>query len=374
MCIVLILVYLELRILIFSEKCIGNAYNGAGNSIITLYSHKGEDLSLDLLHNDSKSLNDYERIWSKIFQCDRKAHRIWNLCYLFFTAISVIKKNNYTLVHILSGYWSSMVVLVAAKLLRKKVVVKITSSLSEAKRPSGLSARIRFRQLLLRFADCIIAISSEISAQLNEISITNEKILRLPNGVDRSRFVGKPGKLVKSSTLKILFCGAVVPRKRLHLLLEALPLLARDIDFHLTIAGPCVDSAYQNKCEEIVKQYSLLGKITWLGFVSNVAPVFNESDLLCLPSKAEGMANVVLEAMASGVPFVVTRSSGMNDMLIHGSGVLVNADPESLSEGILKCVADYEEMSCAGIEAVKAHYDSRAILGRLLSRFHELVE
>lgn len=365
--------YLKLRILIFSEKCIGpHHYNGAGASARTLYEYKNKSTSLDLLHNDVVSLDALDSFWSSHHHVVKRKNMKINLVYLFFRSIVIILKNNYSIVHIISGYWPSMIILLAAKVCRKKVVVKITSELSEAKRPSGVSIRIRTRQLLLRSADCVIAISSEIANQLGEISVSEGKIFRLPNGVDTSRFFGKARRLDKAHPLRILFCGAVVPRKRLHLLLESLPFLLEKTDFHLTIAGPCPDVMYQTQCESIIEKYAIDKKITWLGFVDNVAPVFNKSDLLCLPSEKEGMANVILEAMASGIPFVVTNTSGMNDLVAHGSGKLVCSKPVNISKGISDCITDYESMSWLGLKAVESHYDSKVILKRLMTRFNEL--
>ena len=367
--------YLELRILLFSEKYIGpHHYNGAGASARTLYEYKNELTSLDILHNDVVSLDNRDSFWSSQYHVVKRKNMIINLVYLFFRAVNIIRKNNYSIVHVISGYWPSMVILLAAKLFRKRVVVKITSELSEAKRPSGVSIRIRTRQLLLRSADCVIAISSEIAIQLREISVSEGKILRLPNGVDTSRFFGQARRLDKAHPLRILFCGAVVPRKRLHLLLESLPFLLEKTDFHLTIAGPCLDVMYRTQCDSIVEKYALGKKITWLGFVDNVAPVFNKSDLLCLPSEKEGMANVVLEAMASGLPFVVTNTSGMNDLVAHGSGKLVGSKAIDISKGISDCITDYESMSQLGLKAVEMHYDSKVIHNRLISRFNEVLK
>jgi glycosyltransferase involved in cell wall biosynthesis len=102
-----------------------------------------------------------------------------------------------------------------------------------------------------------------------------------------------------------------------------------------------------------------------------VARTYRESDLFVFPSVSEGLAEVVLEAMASGLPVVASDLSGANDCLKHGEeGLVVPArNAEAMAEAILWCYEHRDESRAMG-KAARAriegeftieHYTQRQI-------------
>ena len=86
---------------------------------------------------------------------------------------------------------------------------------------------------------------------------------------------------------------------------------------------------------------------TWLGMgddldgrIGGVLQKIKKSDLLLLTSLAEGLPNVVLEAMALGVPVVSTDCGGTNEVIhTEDTGILVSSmDPRSIADGVLQLV------------------------------------
>jgi glycosyltransferase involved in cell wall biosynthesis len=73
------------------------------------------------------------------------------------------------------------------------------------------------------------------------------------------------------------------------------------------------------------------------GLVGDTAPYLQTADLFVLPSISEGLSNALLEALATGLPVVVTPTGGTTDIVHHKiSGWLVqNYSPQNLLEGIL---------------------------------------
>lgn len=128
----------------------------------------------------------------------------------------------------------------------------------------------------------------------------------IPYGTDTSAF--RPDdRRRRSGPLRVLFAGALTQRKGLAYLLDAMQLLD-PVRFELVLAGPQVGSGDGLRAYE--------GAFRRAGAVApaDMPRVFREADVLVLPSLAEGSALVVLEAMASGLPVVVTPNTGADAM------------------------------------------------------------
>jgi glycosyltransferase involved in cell wall biosynthesis len=119
--------------------------------------------------------------------------------------------------------------------------------------------------------------------------------------------------------------------------------------------------------------------VTFQGFVSQdrLRRLYAAADVFCLPSFAEGVPVVLMEAMAAGLPVVSTRVMGIPELVEHGvSGELVPPGrPDSLAAAIRKLTAEPERRAAFGRAArarVVAQYDVRtwvAALHRLYVRF-----
>ncbi|MVM38077.1 glycosyltransferase [Spirosoma sp. HMF3257] len=143
----------------------------------------------------------------------------------------------------------------------------------------------------------------------NNISV--DRIFKIPYGVDISYFT--PLYKKKDNVLRALFVGQVTYRKGINFILEAISKF-NDDEVELLIAGgfnPESSWYIENKDNRNVK---------FLGFVTrdNINKLFQESDVFLLPSLAEGQALVGLEALASGLPVLCSKFSGVNDLIIDG--------------------------------------------------------
>ncbi len=134
---------------------------------------------------------------------------------------------------------------------------------------------------------------------------------------------------------RMLFVGRIVEQKGVRLLPTILDeCCRREIDVELTIVG---DGDMMEWLSARIEASRYRSRVKLLGRLSpkEVTAVYRDSHVLLLPTYAEGMPNVVLEAMASGCVPIVTRLEGITDSIIeHGvSGFLVNVD----------CVNEYVE-------------------------------
>lgn len=158
----------------------------------------------------------------------------------------------------------------------------------------------------------------------------------IPNGVDISRF-SSPLRKIPDEPVRILFVSRLIRRKGLQFLIEAVPLIRRQtaVPFEIHIVG---DGPDRPLFEEQIAARGLRAFFRFHGYVEHgkLPEYYLDSDIFVLPSLAEGMPNVVLEALGSGLPVVATRVPGSEDLVQSGqNGFLVEArDPKALAEAV----------------------------------------
>jgi len=147
----------------------------------------------------------------------------------------------------------------------------------------------------------------------------------IPNGIDLDEFQPGPAREDGEPT-QLLFVSRLVERKGLQFLLPALASLQRrGHDFRLRIVG---DGPMLPQLEQMVGDEGLWERVQIDGAVPHEAlpAIYQDADVFVLPSLAEGMANVMLEAIASGLAVVGTRVAGMDELVHEGrNGWLVEA-------------------------------------------------
>ena len=153
------------------------------------------------------------------------------------------------------------------------------------------------------------------------------RLLVMSNGIDESffRVMRNP---VESETLKLLFVGRLSPGKNLDVLLKALSVINHDIT--LDIVG---DGEYRHKLEMIMKEKGLKN-VRLYGKLSRdeIKEFYSASSALILPSSFESQGIVLLEAMASRVPIIVTKGIGME--LEAREAILIEPTVQGIVDGI----------------------------------------
>ncbi|MEP6501841.1 MAG: glycosyltransferase [Betaproteobacteria bacterium] len=164
----------------------------------------------------------------------------------------------------------------------------------------------------------------------------------------------------------VLFVGHLVPVKALDVLVRAWGLLLRDwpdtVPVRLVLVG---EGAERDALMRLAEQAGVADRVTFLGARPQpvVADWIAAADLLCLPSHAEGSPNVVVEALASGIPVVASRVGGIPDLVDDGvNGLLVEPGrPDALAAALGAALS--RDWAAARISASIAHLTWSA-LGR----------
>jgi glycosyltransferase involved in cell wall biosynthesis len=186
------------------------------------------------------------------------------------------------------------------------------------------------------------------------------EIATIPNGVDTATFRPREGGAPPHGPVRLLFVGRVVFQKGIDVLLAALAQIPRDHDWQLEIIG---DGDRRAALEAEVQRLGLAARITFAGWChrAEIAERYRSAAVFVFPSRDEGMPNVVLEAMASGLPIVATAIAGNEELVLDGeNGFLVPPDDAlALTTALTRIVADTamrERMGRASRERTEREY------------------
>ncbi len=142
------------------------------------------------------------------------------------------------------------------------------------------------------------------------------KLLVIPNGIEiqtENHSIPTDPQNVPANAKILLFVGRLEPQKGIDVVAQyAGKLLSQLPDHHLVLIG---DGSQRSLLETVAQQQGLTGRIHFLGQRNDVRDWMARSELLLLPSRYEGMPNVILEAMAEGLPVVTTRVEGVAELL-----------------------------------------------------------
>jgi glycosyltransferase involved in cell wall biosynthesis len=195
------------------------------------------------------------------------------------------------------------------------------------------------------------------------------------NGVDTDFF--RPGALTQAGgRLRVLSVARMVPDKDHATLVRAFQLVAgAHPEAELWMVG---EGSRKSAIEGLTARLLPPGRVRFLPGRADLRPLFQEADLLALSSVTEALPNVVLEAMACGLPVVATRVGGLPELVVSGeTGWLApHRDPAALAGAMGQLLADPETRQAfgrAGRERVLQDFSLEAMVRRHADLFARLL-
>jgi glycosyltransferase involved in cell wall biosynthesis len=193
----------------------------------------------------------------------------------------------------------------------------------------------------------------------------------IPNPVDVEGVTEQAGRpapslppAVEGAAIRFLAVGRLEPQKDHATLLRAFALLrARGVDAALVLAG---DGSRRAALAGLAAELGVADRVALVGFVDNPYPLYRWATALVLSSRFEGSPNVVLEALALGVPVVSTDCPhGPSEILTApwlGRLVAVG-EPPALAEAMAELGSDPggPDEAARRIDHVRAHHDLPAV-------------
>lgn len=221
----------------------------------------------------------------------------------------------------------------------------------------------RFKDLkfgvINRGADCIVAVSNSLRSDLVSRTPLKEKKTRvIYNGINVADF-----QLPRSDALRRQFgwaednivvgsLGNIRSAKGYDVLLKAAAHLKDgNRTFRFVIAGQGMPGGLYDELLRLRQELDLQDHVHFIGFHDKPAEFLSCLDLFLLPSTSEGFSLATIQALAAGLPVVVTRSGGPEEIITHGkNGWIVDAgDHVAIADALERLTADHG--LCASLAA-----------------------
>jgi glycosyltransferase involved in cell wall biosynthesis len=240
---------------------------------------------------------------------------------------------------ILAGY-------ILSKLYNKPFIITVRGK--EALHLNEKSLRRLMLNIIIKKANQVVCLSSELKEICSQIGVKRDRISIVLNGIDDEKFIIKD-KYKTRNILKldynakiILSVGSLILRKGYLELFRAIANYNQLNNLQVYVVGSA--SAEGDDFQVLQSELKKLG-IEIVHFVgsrpqSELPQWFNAADLFCLFSHSEGCPNVVMEALACGLPIVATRVGAIPDMVQEGrDGYLVSGyDLDEMSKMLDLCL------------------------------------
>jgi UDP-glucose:(heptosyl)LPS alpha-1,3-glucosyltransferase len=206
---------------------------------------------------------------------------------------------------------------------------------------------------ILKNSKKIIAVSNEVRDQILALyQIPVEKIVVIPNGVDLARFkpdAEKRARIRKELAIGnddrvLIFIGHLFEIKGLDYVLDAIKLLP---EMRLIVVGEGVNiHSYKQR----IAMQGRDRQVCFLGTVlKHNEDYYSAADVFILPSESEGFPLAALEAAASGLPLITTRTGGLSDLVVPGeNGFFIQRDAVEIRDVLLRLTKDSELMRRMG--------------------------
>jgi glycosyltransferase involved in cell wall biosynthesis len=203
------------------------------------------------------------------------------------------------------------------------------------------------------------------------------KFVVSPLGVDPEIFAPQPPR-PSPDPFEILCVGRLTPAKGQHILIDAVEQLTqagRQVLLRLVGSGPDETSLREHAARSAAR-----GRVIFEGAINQdcIREFYATADAFCLPSFAEGLPVVLMEAMAMEVPCVTTQIAGIPELIRDGvDGLLVApSDTDALAAVLARLMDDPQlrrQIGKSGRARVVEHYDLRRSVERLAQIFTERV-
>jgi glycosyltransferase involved in cell wall biosynthesis len=227
---------------------------------------------------------------------------------------------------------------------RRAGVPAVLSGIRVAERVSRWHLRVD--HLTQVWVDRFVCVSRSVAAfSAREGHLPPEKLVVIPNGIDVAKYPASPPANLTTFGVAperrvVTFVGRLERQKGVEWLVESAPTWLRRVpDCDLLLVG---EGSLRPRLETTARLAGVLDRIHFAGFCPDVPEILAASALLVLPSAWEGMPNVILEAMATGLPVVATDVEGVSELLgpLAQGQTVQPGDTHSLCESVVRTLGN----------------------------------
>ena len=200
----------------------------------------------------------------------------------------------------------------------------------------------------VRHAAQIVTTSEIEQQQLVEDGVPRSKVVVRYNGIDpdsyqplpqRGKFRAKWG--IPPDEPLILFLSRLIPRKGADILIQAFAEIC-SASGRLVIAGPEGERGYRSYLEKCARESGVADRVLLTGplYDEDKRAAMADADVFALPSRYENFANAPAEAMACGVPVIITDACGIRTLVEGRTGLVIPPEKAALIEALRKMISD----------------------------------
>jgi len=247
--------------------------------------------------------------------------------------------------------------------------------------------RLHGKMINSRLATCLIVNSPLLIKQAIEIEGVNPNKIRLiyngvadeilqEEGFDKRRTATRKALGIDETEVMLISVGRLTHQKGHSYLLQAMPAIrACTPKAKLFIVG---DGPLRKKLENLTKQLGIQREVQFLGTRTDVPCLLAAADVFIHPSVSEGMPNALLEAMAVGLPCVVSALDAVQDILQHelNSLLVPPSDAVAMSEAVCRLLKDEKLRKVLGSQAqklVREQFSSQRMIDQYEQLFNQIL-
>ena len=200
-------------------------------------------------------------------------------------------------------------------------------------------------------ANRFVCVSQSVAEFSRRRGFPSEKLVVIPNGIDLASWHdARPANLgqlgAPPGRRLLLYVGRLDNQKGLDRFFRELPQVFRELPKHdLMIVG---EGKEKVALAHLAQRLAVADRVHFAGWRDDIPPIVAAADLLVLPSRWEGMPNVVLEAMAAGKPVVATQAEGTVELL--GLAALEQTAPVGDWEGLRSRLVNIAQDSAFAVD------------------------
>lgn len=298
------------------------------------------------------------------------------------------------IVHLHGFSQKSVLVIALAKLLGKRIVIKLTSVGHDD--PASIRAGGPMRWTAYRQADAFIGVTPRFADGFDSTALDRRRFVFIPNGVDLDRFTPASPEMraelqrqlrIPIGDPVVLFVGFFSREKNPDVLFDAwLALLDRGITSTLVFVGATTGAYYEidarlaERMKARAQQRGVSDRVVFVESADRIEDYYRAADVFALPTAREGLPNVLLEAMACAVPPVITRLEGVTDWIVDAgvTGELVpTADGAAFAAALSSLLTSPERRQSIGTAAradVAGRFDIKGTAQQTLEVYQQLLK
>ncbi len=299
---------------------------------------------------------------------------IWSIKIIYWL---VKNSNKFDIIHIIHGRLHSVPAIFAAKILKKPVLVKLGRggekyfdiNVVNNKKIIGPF----FAKFILRNVSGWIANSKLIEDDLKKYNIDEVNIHKIYNGINIKNI--RINKFRKEKTFVVV--GRLEEEKCCEQIINIFSKIPENFNAKLIFLG---DGSQQKYLESLTDKLNQTHRIIFKGASDNVKKYLTNSDFYLSASVSEGMSNSLLEAMALGIPALVSNVSGIEEIIIDNKNgfIFEPLDEKGLYEKLINAIncseKDYIKLSRLASEHILQNFSINKISDKHIKLYNNLLK